>query len=125
VSTASNPTLGQILVDAKGLTVYVFDSDTDGKSVCVNACATAWPPVVLEAGASLPTTGPLAADLTTTARSDGAQQVAYKGKPLYRFASDAKPGDAKGDGQGGVWHAVKVGATGGGTATTTQRVNPY
>ena len=125
VSTASNPTLGRILVDAKGMTVYVFDSDKDGKSACAGGCATAWPPVVLEAGASLPTTGDLAADLTTAARTDGAQQVAYKGRPLYRFAADTKPGDAKGDGQGGIWHVVKVDATGGATATTTPRVNPY
>ena len=126
VSTTSNPTLGQILVDAKGLTVYVFDQDTDGKITCVSACATAWPPVVLEASASLPATGPLAADLSKVARPDGAQQVAYKGRPLYRFASDAKAGDIKGDGVGNVWHAVKVSETaGGGTTSTVPRVSPY
>lgn len=126
LSTTSNPTLGEILVDAKGLTVYVFDSDKNGTIACVNACASAWPPVVLEAGATLPTTGALAADLSTVARPDGAKQVAYKGRPVYRFAGDAKAGDIKGDGVGGIWHAVKVGASGGGTtATTAARVSPY
>lgn len=125
LSTTSNPTLGEILVDAKGQTVYVYDPDKDGKP-CVNACASAWPPVVLEAGATLPKTGPLGPDLTTTARPDGAQQVAYKGRPVYRFAGDAKPGDIKGDGVGSIWHAVKLSAGGGSTtATTAARVSPY
>jgi predicted lipoprotein with Yx(FWY)xxD motif len=125
VSTTSNPTLGQILVDAKGLTVYVFDQDKDGTIACVAGCANAWPPVVLEAGAAIPTTGALAADLSAVARPDGAQQVAYKSRPLYRFAGDAKPGDIKGDGVGNIWHAVKVGTTGSAPATTTPRVSPY
>jgi len=125
VSTTSNPTLGEILVDTKGFTVYVYDPDKEGKP-CVDGCATAWPPVVLGADASLPPTGPLAADLSTVARPDGAKQVAYKGRPVYRFSGDAKPGDAKGDGAGGVWHAVKIGGAGGGTTTTTAgRVSPY
>ncbi len=126
VSTTSNPTLGEILVDPKGLTVYVFDSDKNGTIACVGPCASAWPPVVLEAGATLPETGALAADLSTVARPDGAKQVAYKGRPVYRFAADAKPGDIKGDGVGGIWHAVNVGGGGGGTtATTAARVSPY
>jgi predicted lipoprotein with Yx(FWY)xxD motif len=125
VSTTSNPTLGEILVDAKGLTVYVFDSDKNGMIACVNACANTWPPVGLAAGAALPTTGALAGDLTTVARPDGSQQVAYKGRPLYRFANDANPGDIKGDGLAGMWHAVKLSQAGGATTTTTARVNPY
>ena len=108
VSTASNTTLGQILVDDKGLTLYVFDSDKDGTIACGADCAGAWPPLVLESGASLPTTGPLSADLTSVTRPEGGQQVAYKGRPLYRFASDTQPGDAKGDNLGNVWHVVKV-----------------
>ena len=130
VATAMNPTLGQILVDTKGFTVYVYDPEMAGNP-CVDGCATAWPPVVLGADASLPTTGALAADLSTVARSDGAKQVAYKGRPVYRFSGDAKPGDIKGDGVGGVWHAVKLGGGGGGgggggtTATTAGRVSPY
>lgn len=108
VTAASNPTLGQILVDEQGRTLYVFDADQGGKIACGTDCAGAWPPLVLESGASLPTSGALSADLTTVARDDGAQQVAYKGRPLYRFANDAQPGDAKGDGLGNVWHVVKV-----------------
>lgn len=125
VSTTSNPTLGEILVDSNGRTLYVFDNDKNGMIACATGCVTAWPPLALDAGASLPTTGALSADLTTVARPDGAQQVAYKGRPLYRYAVDAKPGDAKGDGLGGVWHAVKLSASAGGATTTAPRVNPY
>ena len=59
------------------------------------------------------------------ARPDGAQQVAYKSRPLYRFSGDSKPGDINGDGVGNIWHAVKVDATGSGAATTSPRVSPY
>jgi predicted lipoprotein with Yx(FWY)xxD motif len=132
VSATSNAALGQILVDSKGFTVYVFDSDKNGTIACVNQCANAWPPVTLTAGATLPTTGALAADLTTVARPDGAQQVAYKGRPVYRFGGDTKPGDTKGEGVLNLWHAVKLSQAGGGTTATTAApapapapVNPY
>ena len=123
VTTASNP-LGEILVDADGLTLYVFDNDKDGTIACVDECAGAWPPVVLESGASLPTTGDLAADLSTVARPDGAQQVAYKDRPLYRFAGDTKPGDTTGDNVANVWHVVKVGG-GAASSSTGGGVGPY
>ena len=132
MSATSNAALGQILVDSKGFTVYVFDSDKNGTIACVNQCANAWPPVTLTAGATLPTTGALAADLTTVARPDGAQQVAYKGRPVYRFGGDTKPGDTKGEGVLNLWHAVKLSQAGGGTTATTAApapapapVNPY
>jgi predicted lipoprotein with Yx(FWY)xxD motif len=108
VGTATNPTLGKILVDEQGRTLYVFDPDQGGTIQCGAGCTTAWPPLLLQNGASLPTSGALSGDLTTVTRPEGGQQVAYKGRPLYRFANDAQPGDAKGDGVGNVWHAVKV-----------------
>jgi predicted lipoprotein with Yx(FWY)xxD motif len=43
-------------------------------------------------------------DWTTIARDDGSKQLAYKGKPPYTFAQDAKPGDMTGDGRGKIWH---------------------
>jgi len=49
--------------------------------------------------------------LTVHTRADGSMQWGWNGRPLYYFAGDAKPGDAVGDGQGGVWHAVRPGAT--------------
>lgn len=92
-----------ILVDAKGMTLYTFDKDAanSGKSVCNGQCATAWPPVMAEAGAAA--SGPW----SIVTRDDGARQWAYKGMPVYLYAPDAKPGDRTGDGKGGVWHVIK------------------
>jgi predicted lipoprotein with Yx(FWY)xxD motif len=100
--------LGKVLVDSRGRTVYLFRKDSRGKSSCVAACAAAWPPVRAQ-GMPLAGTGLSPAKLTTTARSDGAPQVLYNGHPLYRYAGDAKPGDTNGQrltAFGAAWFAV-------------------
>ena len=83
------------LVEGKGLTLYTFKNDTTaGKSACNGACATNWPPLVV---GGTPTKGTgVTGELGTITRDDGSKQVTYKGAPLYRFASDAAAGDAKG-----------------------------
>jgi predicted lipoprotein with Yx(FWY)xxD motif len=100
--------LGKVLVDSRGRTVYLFRKDPRGKSSCSGACAVAWPPVRAQ---DIPVPGPglSAAKLTTTARSDGAPQVLYNGHPLYRYVGDAKPGDTNGQrvtAFGAAWFAV-------------------
>ena len=88
-----------ILVDSAGMTLYTFDKDADGKSACNGPCATNWP--VLKAEAS----DAGSAGYTIITRDDGSKQWAYKGKPLYTFAKDQKPGDITGDGfLNGAWH---------------------
>ncbi len=90
-----------VLADAAGMTVYTFDKDKagSGKSVCNGECAKMWPPV--------PVTGDtVASPYSVVTRDDGAKQLAYKGKPLYLFAKDAKPGERKGDKMKDVWHVV-------------------
>lgn len=91
-----------ILVTHDGMTVYTFDKDVadSGKSVCNDGCAKAWPPISA-AGAKV------AAPYSVVTRDDGSMQLAYKGKPLYLFASDKKPGDRNGDNVKNVWHVVK------------------
>ena len=92
------------LVGANGMTLYTFDKDAagSGKSVCNGPCATNWPPLM--AGADAKPSG----DWTVITRDDGAKQWAYKGKPVYTWVKDAKPGDTTGDGfANGAWHAVK------------------
>lgn len=91
-----------ILVNSAGMTVYTFDKDAadSGKSACNGACATNWPPV--PAGDAQ-----LAAPYSVVTRDDGSKQLAYKGKPLYLFAADKKPGDRNGDNVKDVWHVVK------------------
>jgi predicted lipoprotein with Yx(FWY)xxD motif len=94
--------LGQILVDAKGFTLYAFDPDGTNidESQCTGGCASAWPP--LEAKKARAGKGLDAALLEVGA----AGQVAYNGHLLYRYAGDTAPGDTTGHGVGGVWHAV-------------------
>ena len=90
---------GKVLTDAKGMTLYIFDKDSDGKSVCNGPCATNWPPLMV--------TGDGKADgaYTIVVRDDGGKQWAYKGKPLYTWIMDTKPGDISGDGvAGNAWH---------------------
>ena len=90
---------GDILTDGKGMALYTFDKDTDGKSACNGPCATNWP--VLKAEAS----DKADSNYTIITRDDGSKQWAYKGKPLYTFAKDQKPGDVTGDGfLNGAWH---------------------
>lgn len=90
-----------MLVDAGGMTLYTFDKDGEGVSNCDGGCAASWPPFIAKAGAVAE------ADFSLVMRKDGSEQWAYRGKPLYYWAGDAAPGDANGDGVGGVWHIVE------------------
>jgi predicted lipoprotein with Yx(FWY)xxD motif len=92
---------GKVLTSDSGMTLYVFDKDTDGKSACNSACTGLWPP--LAATASAPATG----DYTIIARDDGSKQWAYKKRPLYNWKNDQKAGDITGDGVGGVLHIAQ------------------
>jgi len=92
---------GKALVDPKGMTLYVFDRDTAGKSACNGQCAQNWPPLAAPASAQA------SADWTVVTRDDGSKQWAYKGKPLYTWAKDTKAGDVTGDGVNNVWHIAQ------------------
>jgi predicted lipoprotein with Yx(FWY)xxD motif len=92
---------GTILVNADGMSLYTFDNDSEGTTNCYEQCAVNWPPLMAEEGATEE------ADWTLVERTDGGMMWAYKGQPLYLFINDANPGDANGDGVGGVWHVAK------------------
>lgn len=92
-----------VLADASGRTLYVFDKDEAGKSNCAGGCLTAWPAFVAKPAAA-------AQGDFGLIDANGARQWTVKGKPLYFFAGDSKPGDRNGDGSGGVWHVVPAGA---------------
>lgn len=103
VVSTSESDLGTILTDGEGNTLYLFIPDDRGESVCYDACATTWPPLVGDVGAA----GALDGDLLGTApRTDGSNQVTYDGWPLYYFAPDAAPGDTTGQGFNDVWFVV-------------------
>ena len=98
---------GEIVVDGDGRTLYIFTKDTADppKSNCDGDCATMWPPV--EAGSGDPQLDGVDASLVgTVTRTDDSKQVTLNGWPLYQFAKDAKPGEAKGQAVGGVWWVV-------------------
>ena len=90
-----------MLVDRQGFTLYVFDGDRrPGVSTCYGVCKTLWPPHYAPDGASA------SAGFSVVPRRDGGQQWAWRGKPLYRWARDRKPGDVTGDNVNEVWHRV-------------------
>jgi len=92
-----------VFVGSNGMTLYTFDRDAagSGKSVCNGPCATNWPPLMVDDGASA------SGDWSVVTRDDGKKQWAYKGKPVYFWAKDAKPGDKTGDGFNNVWRLAK------------------
>jgi predicted lipoprotein with Yx(FWY)xxD motif len=93
---------GKTFVDAKGMTLYTFDKDAGGKSMCNGPCAENWPALIADDDAK-PT-----ADMTIVVRDDGKKMWAYKGKPLYTFKKDMAAGDTNGDGfLNGAWHMAK------------------
>jgi predicted lipoprotein with Yx(FWY)xxD motif len=105
IAVATNAKLGQILVDGKGMTVYLFVVDTGTTSTCYTSCAAIWPPV-LTTGAPQGGTGATATLLGTTTRTDGKVEVTYAGHPLYYFVQDKAAGDTTGqgiNGFGGLW----------------------
>jgi predicted lipoprotein with Yx(FWY)xxD motif len=122
VKTASDPSLGVILVDAEGKTLYTL-TNGDQAVACTGGCLTAWPPLLLPAGTTTATGAAGVTDLgTTPAGSD--QQVTQAGLPLYRFAADTAAGDANGEGItsfGGTWHVVKVSGTAASSSTSTTK----
>jgi predicted lipoprotein with Yx(FWY)xxD motif len=102
-SKAPVRTDGGRLVGTNGMTLYTYDNDTagSGKSACNGPCAENWPSS--KAAAADQGEG----DYGIVTRDDGSKQWAYKGKPLYFWAKDAKPGETSGDGVKGVWHTAK------------------
>ena len=91
-----------VMVNSAGMTLYTFDKDTanSGKSACNGPCIALWPAVAATAEMK-------GGDYSVVTRDDGSKQLAYKGKPLYLYAKDQKPGDMTGDNFKEVWHVVK------------------
>ena len=103
----ADSSLGKILVDDKGMTLYTFDKDQKGEtaSACTGKCIAAWPPFVAPAGAKAE--GDWTVVDVTDKDGKAEKMWAYEGKPLYYWVKDKKAGDTTGDGVGSVWHVVK------------------
>jgi len=102
VATASSA-LGTFLVGPEGRTLYVLTKDSVNTSTCASSCADNWPPLTVTGGQQPQAGSGVSGKLGTLTRADGATQVSYNGLPLYNFKGDAKAGDTKGQGVGGVW----------------------
>jgi predicted lipoprotein with Yx(FWY)xxD motif len=111
--SAQPTSLGTILVDSKGRTIYVFANDKANVSTCDGACAADWPPVT--ASGTLPASVPgVTGKLATITRSDGGHQVTIASHPLYTFSGDSAAGQTNGQGinlNGGVWTVVSPAGT--------------
>lgn len=105
ISLATDPNLGDILVDENGMTLYFFSRDVDGNSACVGGCLDAWPVFHAEdpsLGAGLDDS-----DFGVIDRGDGTMQTTYQGWPLYYFAQDTQMGDVNGEAVNNVWWVAK------------------
>lgn len=91
-----------VLGDNAGLSLYTFKPDKTNESVCYDSCAATWPPVLLNGDE------PLSGSLSSSVRRDGSRQLTVDGRPVYLFVGDQKPGDAAGEGLGGVWFVLEV-----------------
>jgi predicted lipoprotein with Yx(FWY)xxD motif len=106
VNMVTDPKLGAFLVDAKGMTLYVYGKDTAGVSNCTGQCLANWPALV--ANGTLTAGSGVTGKLTSFTRADGTMQVAYNDMPVYYFIADKKPGDTVGQGKGGVWFVAPI-----------------
>ncbi|KRE91079.1 COG4315 family predicted lipoprotein [Arthrobacter sp. Soil764] len=103
LKTASS-SAGNIVVDAKGMSLYFFTKDTkdSGTSACTGSCLVQWPPLTTTSGS--PAAEGVTGKLGTITTPDGKKQVTLNGMPLYYYVKDTKPGDVLGQGVGGVWY---------------------
>jgi predicted lipoprotein with Yx(FWY)xxD motif len=108
INVATDSTLGQILVDGNGMTLYIFTKDGPNQSNCTGSCMDAWPPLLTQGS---PTLGPGVDDslVGTATLADGTQMVTYNQMPLYAWSKDKKPGDTTGQGFKNVWYVVSPG----------------
>jgi predicted lipoprotein with Yx(FWY)xxD motif len=101
--------LGTILTDGRGFTLYEFGADQGTTSACTGACATAWPPATVTGSTPQAGTGVTQSLVGESTRSDGSTQLTYAGHPVYLFSKDTAPGNTSGQGLtafGGSWHAL-------------------
>jgi predicted lipoprotein with Yx(FWY)xxD motif len=98
--------MGQIVVDAKGMSVYYYTKDTkdSGTSACTGGCLAAWPPVTTTS--STPSVEGVMGTVGTIATPDGKKQVTINGMPIYYYAKDKAAGDITGQGVNSVWYLV-------------------
>src|ERR1700722_5537833 len=124
VKTTSNPTLGTILVDSQGMTLYHLSGEQNGKFICTSsACVGIWHPLIASSGGA--PSGEVSS-LGTVKRPDGTVQVTYKGTPLYTFTGDQQSGETKGQGikDVGTWSVITTGTSSAPATSTSNAPAP-
>jgi predicted lipoprotein with Yx(FWY)xxD motif len=110
ISTRKVAKLGTVLVNAKGMTLYMFVPDRQRRVTCVKSCAVAWPPVKTVKGQKLVALGGAKQSLLSSdVDPAGGRVVTYARWPLYTYVGDTKPGQATGqaiDANGGLWYVL-------------------
>ena len=119
VGVATTTSLGKVLVDGAGMTLYTFKKDTGSVATCTGKCAALWPPLLTKGTPKAG--GGVGGNLGVTTGS-GPQQATYNGHPLYTYSGDTKPGQTNGQGLFHLWYAavpLKAGATAAAATPTT------
>jgi predicted lipoprotein with Yx(FWY)xxD motif len=93
-----------ILANSDGLSLYTFTPDKNGAPTCYDACAKAWPPVLVDNEKANELSGALA----TAPRKDGSLQLTVDGRPVYLFSGDGQAGDINGEGLGNIWFLIDL-----------------
>ncbi len=107
INVLNDSKLGPRLVSSDGRSLYDFANDSSGVSSCTGNCAANWPPYLINPEDRLTAGAGTSGAVATVVRSDGSLQVTYEGKPLYFWHGDKEPGDALGQGIGGVWFVTE------------------
>ena len=128
LATHDVSSVGTVLADANGRTLYTAEQESNGTIRCTAACLQIWKPVTGSASAPSGVTGAVA----STSRSDGLSQLTYNGAPLYTFAEDSAAGDAKGNDvkdafgtEHFTWHAVVITPSTGGASSSSDTSGGY
>jgi predicted lipoprotein with Yx(FWY)xxD motif len=126
ISSAKAGSVGTVLVDQSGRTLYLFTPEKGSTVACTGSCATTWPPVLASSGAQAAAAsgGAQSSMIGTVPLSGGQQEVTYNGWPLHTYSGDSAAGQANGQGIGGQWFTVTVagsaaGSSGTGTTSTS------
>lgn len=110
VSTGNISGLGPVLVNSKGLTLYMFVPDKDSMVTCIGSCAAVWPPLSASSGQKVVASGQAKASLLGSDPDPaGGRVVTYAGWPLYTYVADTSPGTATGQAlnlNGGLWYVL-------------------